>query len=162
MPFAMRWPKKIPAGRVIDAPVISLDIFPTALTAAGVTGTPGRPLDGVDLLPFANGSQTDRPHETLYWKNGSKWAVRHGDLKLVAGNTASKKSKKKKSKARTPKNVVDASVATSSKHQTAPQLFNVAAYPSETEDLAVKHPEIVAELRGMYEQWKKDFPPKSW
>lgn len=162
VPFAMRWPKKIPAGRVIDAPVISLDIFPTALAAAGVTGTPGRPLDGVDLLPFANGSQTDRPHETLYWKNGSKWAVRHGDLKLVAGNTTSKKSKKKKSKARTPKNVVDASVATSSEHQTAPQLFNVAADPSETEDLAVKHPEIVAELRGMYEQWKKDFPPKSW
>jgi arylsulfatase A-like enzyme len=162
VPFAMRWPKAFSGGKVVDAPVISLDIFPTALAAAGVTTTPGKPLDGVNLLPFADGSQTDHPHETLYWKNGSKWAVRHGDLKLVAGNTTSKKSKKKKPKARTPKDVVDASIATSSEHQPAPQLFNVAADPSETENLAVKHPEIVAELRGMYEQWKKDFPPRSW
>ena len=162
VPFAMRWPKAFPGGRVVDAPVISLDIFPTALAAAGVPDSPGKPLDGVNLLPVAVGTQTDRPHETLYWKNGSKWAVRHGDLKLVAGNTASKKSKKKKLKNQSQKGVVDSGVVTSSEHQPAPQLFHLVTDPSETNDLAGTHPEVVTQLHGMYEQWKKDFPPKSW
>jgi len=37
VPFAMQWPGKIPAGKVYDKPVISLDIMSTALGAAGVS-----------------------------------------------------------------------------------------------------------------------------
>ncbi|HEX8913683.1 MAG TPA: sulfatase-like hydrolase/transferase, partial [Humisphaera sp.] len=86
VPFAMRWPGVIPAGKVYDPPVIALDLFPTALAAAGVARPPGKPLDGVDLRPFLTGADAGRPHQTLFWKNGAKWAVRHGDLKLVGGN----------------------------------------------------------------------------
>ena len=36
VPFIIRWPARFPAGRVIDTPVISLDLAATALAGAGV------------------------------------------------------------------------------------------------------------------------------
>ncbi|MBK8978305.1 MAG: sulfatase-like hydrolase/transferase [Planctomycetes bacterium] len=83
IPFLMRWPGTLPAGRVEHRPVISLDVVPTVLAAAGVPVRDGPDLDGVDLLPFLTGPRDDRPHETLFWRFGAQSAVRHGDLKLV-------------------------------------------------------------------------------
>ena len=37
VPFSVQWKAKLPAGKVYDNPVVSLDILPTALAAAGVT-----------------------------------------------------------------------------------------------------------------------------
>ena len=82
----MKWPKRIKADQSYEHPVISLDIFPTVLAAAQVDVNLKNPLDGVNLLPYVTGENQDRPHQTLFWKNGSKWAVRDGDLKLVVGN----------------------------------------------------------------------------
>ena len=36
VPFFVKWPGHVPAGKVYDQPVIQLDILPTALAAAGV------------------------------------------------------------------------------------------------------------------------------
>ena len=70
VPFAMKWPAVLPKGKVLADPVISLDIMPTALAAAGIASPPGQPLDGVDLVPYASGKTAGRPHEVLYWKSG--------------------------------------------------------------------------------------------
>ena len=40
-------------------------------------------MEGVDLLPFLNGEDQGRPHETLFWRQGGKAAMRHGDWKIV-------------------------------------------------------------------------------
>ena len=40
----------------------------------------------MNLLPYLTGEKTEQPHETLYWRFGDQWAIRHGDWKLVAGN----------------------------------------------------------------------------
>ena len=77
VPFVVKWTGRIPAGGVYSEPVISLDILPTALAAAGVAPSP-RLLDGVDLLPDIT-SRIDRPpHATLYWRYGHHRAIRHG------------------------------------------------------------------------------------
>lgn len=81
VPFLMKWPGHIPAGRTYDPPVISLDISATALQAAGAEIPADA--DGVNLLPFLKGTAVDRPHATLYWRTGRKGALRHGDWKLV-------------------------------------------------------------------------------
>ena len=81
VPFAMRRKGRIPAGRTYDRPVISLDIVPTVLAAAG-EAVPDN-LDGVDLLPYLGGKQTGDPHQTLFWRLGHNTALRHGDWKLV-------------------------------------------------------------------------------
>lgn len=83
VPFLMRWPGRIPAGRVVNHPVISLDVLPTALAAAGIAAD-GAALDGVSLLPVATGKADAPPHETLHWRAMHRWAVRSGDLKLVS------------------------------------------------------------------------------
>ena len=140
VPFAIRWPAEIPKGRVVDDPVISLDIFPTALAAAGVQST-GKPLDGVNLLPFLKGPALERPHQTLYWKNAGKWAVRDGNYKVVMGNTTGQGRKDVQREA---------------------ALFDLALDPREQNDIASDHPDVVLRLTTMYEAWKKDFPPTPW
>jgi arylsulfatase A-like enzyme len=83
IPFAIRWPARLPAGEVYSHPVSALDIFPTALAAAGVTDI-GRPdLDGVDLLPYLTGEDQASPHAYLFWRMGPNAAVRSGRWKLL-------------------------------------------------------------------------------
>src|SRR3954454_1286709 len=84
VPFLMSWEGRPPAGRVDDRPVSALDVFPTALVAAGVPPPGDAPsLDGVDLLPFLTEAHRGRPHDRLYWRVGPKAALRLGDWKLV-------------------------------------------------------------------------------
>jgi arylsulfatase A-like enzyme len=84
IPFMMRWPGHIQAGKVYDAPVISLDIHPTAVAAAGGRIPADVRLDGVDLMPYLTGKNQSRPHDKLYWRFGQQWAIRSGDWKLLA------------------------------------------------------------------------------
>jgi arylsulfatase A-like enzyme len=81
VPFALRWPARIPTGVTCSQPVLQLDVFATALAAAG--GTSERPIDGVDLVPFLTGEREGAPHAELFWRYGDQWAVRAGDWKLV-------------------------------------------------------------------------------
>ncbi|HVT34364.1 MAG TPA: sulfatase-like hydrolase/transferase [Nevskiaceae bacterium] len=75
VPFAAAWPGHIPAGSVYDQPVMSVDILPTALAAAGITPPTDRVYDGVDLLPYLNGQKSGPPHDVLFWRDGSYQVV---------------------------------------------------------------------------------------
>lgn len=134
VPFAVRWPAKLPKGKVFDQPVISLDIASTCLAAAGVEPS-GNPLDGVDLVPHLSGDNTKAPHDTLYWKNGAKWSAREGDFKLVAGNAD---------------------------QSGRPQLFDLSKDISEKVDIAADHPEVVSRIQEKYEAWAATHKPTIW
>lgn len=82
VPFFVVWKGKVPAGESFDRLSSSLDIFATAVDAAGITSTP-KPLDGVSLLPFLNGGKKGDPHKVLYWRKMDTRAVRSGDYKLI-------------------------------------------------------------------------------
>jgi len=87
VPFSMKWPGQIPEGITYEHPVSALDIFPTAMAAAGSNQLATKPGDGVDLMPYLMGSTSARPHHELYWRSGANWAIREGDWKLIyAGN----------------------------------------------------------------------------
>ena len=83
VPFAMQWKNQIHAGQKYDEPVISLDIFATAI--AQTTVKTRNKLDGVNLLPFLTGKKTGRPHSQLYWRkfDSQGIAVRAGNMKLI-------------------------------------------------------------------------------
>ncbi|HTM48100.1 MAG TPA: sulfatase-like hydrolase/transferase [Bryobacteraceae bacterium] len=81
VPFMMQWPGRIPAGKIYREPIVSRDILPTFLAAAGVPTPSGVTLDGVNLLPFLTGGGT--PHDTLFWRGGKARAVRRGKWKLL-------------------------------------------------------------------------------
>jgi arylsulfatase A-like enzyme len=83
IPYLVQWKGRLPAGRRDDRPVSSLDIFPTALAAAGGAPPADRIMDGVNLLPYLEGKDSRVPHETLFWRHGAV-AFRHGTWKLIA------------------------------------------------------------------------------
>lgn len=132
VPFVMSWPGHIPGEQVLHDPVITLDVLPTFLSAAGVSFDDSAALDGVDLLPLMTGSSTSAPHDTLYWKMQWGAAVRAGDWKLV----------------RTP----------SEEHW----LFNLAEDLSESNDVSEAHPDLVATLRRSLEAWESTHAAPIW
>ncbi len=82
VPFMLRWPAKIPAGKVVDDPATHVDLFTTIAAATGAA-LPDRPIDGVDLLPVAEGTgPLKRADDAIYWQSGTIRAVRAGDWKF--------------------------------------------------------------------------------
>lgn len=82
VPFALRWKGHVTPGTIYDAPVSALDVFATALGAAGIE-TAGMELDGVDLVPYLRGERSGAPHETLCWRSGPNAAARRERWKLL-------------------------------------------------------------------------------
>jgi arylsulfatase A-like enzyme len=134
VPFCVQWKGRLPAGKVYDHPIIQLDILPTALAAAGATVDPAWKLDGINLLPYLRGEKRERPHDTLYWRFGPQWAVRHGDWKLVKGVDGGDK----------------------------PWLINLAADISEQKNLAAEQPARVKELQALFDQWNAEQETPRW
>jgi len=89
VPFVVRWRGRVEPG-VCDEPVIAIDLFPTALAAAGRAVPPALKLDGVDLLPVLRGEAA--PRRALFWRYGEAHAVRQGDWKLVVAKSGEKAS----------------------------------------------------------------------
>tara|TARA_B100000678_G_scaffold116398_1_gene97562 strand:- start:404 stop:1819 length:1416 start_codon:yes stop_codon:yes gene_type:complete len=81
VPFMVQWKGTLPKGKVYNHPVTSLDIYATA--AANAKATAPENIEGVDLIPYLTSKRSDRPHDTLFWRQGNKAGLRHGDLKLV-------------------------------------------------------------------------------
>jgi arylsulfatase A-like enzyme len=133
VPFLAQWKGHLPAGKTYDYPVINLDILPTALAAAGASIDPAWKLDGVNLLPYLTGANKGRPHETLYWRCGPQWAVRHGDLKLVVARGGSG----------------------------SPELYDLSKDIGESNDLAASQPEKVRELKSLWDAWNAEQAPSS-
>jgi arylsulfatase A-like enzyme len=85
VPFIASWKGRIPS-QVIDAPVISMDIASTSLDIAGVSTIGNNKLDGISLLPLLSGSAKELPSRNLYWRVGSRHAIRKGDWKILRDN----------------------------------------------------------------------------
>lgn len=85
VPFIAYWHGRIPAGRVEERAVISMDAVATALVAAGLPLD--KRIDGVDLLPYVTGVKTGQIHDALFWRWAGQYAIRSGDWKyLKAGD----------------------------------------------------------------------------
>ena len=135
VPFLFHWPAELPTGITYQQPMISLDLMPTFLAAAGVklpeefrgNGKSRRSVvyDGVNLLPHLKGEMEAPPHSQLYWRMALRGsAIRSGDWKLI--------------------------------HcvHTPPMLFDLKSDPSEQNNLYAAHPEKAAELWEQLNQWE--------
>ena len=134
VPFMVQWKGKVAAGKVYHHPVIQLDILPTAISAAGTQLDPNWKIDGVNLLPYLTGEETSAPHQTLYWRIGQQWAIRHGDWKLVVSR-------------------VDGS---------EPRLINLVNDPGESNDLSTERPDKVKELKALWDSWNAEQAEPRW
>lgn len=127
VPFMMQWKGTIPSGQVYEKPVSSFDIYATAAAnSEGVTAP--KQIEGVDLIPFVTGKNSGTPHETLFWRQGGKTAIRHGDWKLVRMGKRKIVGKAKW------------------------ELYDLSNDISEETNLAKSHPERLTELVKRWEQ----------
>ena len=62
-PFIIRWPGKVPAGRVSNEIVHIVDMYPTLARVGGAKIPDDRPIDGVDQLDFFLGQQENSSRE---------------------------------------------------------------------------------------------------
>jgi arylsulfatase A-like enzyme len=145
VPFAIRWVGRVPQGRVERRPVIQLDIFPTALAAAGIDASTAK-LDGVNLLPFLSGSSLTGPHESLYWRLGNHMAIRSGDWKLV----------------KSAEGPLQAGTFDSIASLAGAELFNLAKDIGEKNNLAVSEPARVKELAEAWMRWNSELAKPLW
>lgn len=131
VPFIVSWPGRIPGGRVIDEPVISIDIAPTIMAAAGLKQSD---MQGTDLMPYLTGKASGTIHNVLYWSvekesdtypASNEFAVRQGKWKLVSD----------------PKQVKECN------------LYDIEADPQELHGLKEVHPEKYEELFSLYLRW---------
>ena len=83
VPFLMKWPKKLKANTVYDYPVSTFDLLPTFYAAGGGDVADLEEVDGVNLVPFVNGVNKERPHEYLFWKKEARAVCRFNDWKLI-------------------------------------------------------------------------------
>jgi arylsulfatase A-like enzyme len=80
VPFIASWPQALPAGKVTDEFLTSLEIFPTLLAAAGSPLPDQRPLDGFDCLPVLRGEQPSS-RTAMFWQRRRDRAARVGQWK---------------------------------------------------------------------------------
>lgn len=78
VPFAMRWPGHVPAGRTSDEIVHAMDLFPTFATIAGGEVPSDRIIDGIEMSDFFLGekAKSGRDGFVVYMGNeifGVKW-----------------------------------------------------------------------------------------
>lgn len=132
VPLLMQWPAKFPAGKVFDKPVISLDILPTAVSAAGGKIPEGISLDGKNLDPYILGKEEGEPHEALFWAHRDEQKViRSGKWKLVVYNDSSR-------------------------------LYDLEKDIAEKTDVAGEDPERVQQLRKALDAWASELKPPLW
>ena len=83
VPFFAHWPKTFRNPKTFDPMMISLDVMPTSLAAAGAQEADLENFDGVNLLPFIRGEKNHEPHRYLYWHKLWFSAMRDGPWKLI-------------------------------------------------------------------------------
>jgi len=132
IPYFVNWKGTLPTGSIYSQPVISLDIFVTALTLAGGLLPKDRVYDGVDLSPYLSGKINKAPHETLYWRYGENLALRRGNWKLHKTATY------------------------------PAQLYDLSSDVGENTDLSLKQPALVKELEVALANWNNQLMEPMW
>jgi arylsulfatase A len=91
VPLIIRWPGVAQPGLVVHEPVMTQDLYPTVLDAAGLPPLPAQHRDGVDLRPLLEGSGRlaarslfwHFPHYNEHPSSVPSSVIRQGSWKLI-------------------------------------------------------------------------------
>jgi arylsulfatase A-like enzyme len=149
VPMIARCPGRVPVGRKSDFIWYFPDFFPTAAEFAGASGVP-KNLDGISVAAEITGKK-QQGHETFYWEHPQynnkaqefvpglpMQAIRKGTLKAIRPKTNAKV-----------------------------ELYDLAADPGETKDLADAKPELAAQFDRLLQTSRvppraQKEPPHPW
>jgi arylsulfatase A-like enzyme len=146
LPFIVRWPGQVPAGRVDNTTVISgLDFFPTLCAIGGAKIPDNAKPDGHDVTGALRGQAVANRDGAIFWEYGRNneffkfpgiatdrspnVAVRDGKWKLLIN--------------------ADGSGA---------ELYDVTTDRSESINVATQHPEVTKKLSEQALAWRRSLP----
>ncbi len=144
MPFIVRWPGRVPAGRVDERSITSaVDMFPTFCAIAGAALPRGQALDGIDISAVWRGAVLPQ-RAPMFWEYGRNdqffkfgpdkspnLAVRRDSWKLLVNADGSRT-----------------------------ELYNLATDAQEAKNLASEKPEIARELTKLVMDWRATWPKR--
>jgi arylsulfatase A len=124
----VNWPGKIKAGSVSDHISAFWDLMPTFAQLIGEKMD--AKIDGISFAPTLLGESGQAQHDYLYWEfveQGGKQAIRKGEWKAVRLNLKNEK-------------------------ESPIELYNLADDPGESRNLATQHPDIVLEMKKLFQE----------
>lgn len=140
VPFLVRQPGRVPAGKVSDALTMNIDLMPTLTRWAGKAPPAGVELDGLDIGPVLTKGAAS-PHDDLILFNNEEVAgLRTARWKYVI-RTYYRGSE-------IPLDAFGYDL-----------LFDMKADPGETYDVATLHPEVAADLAARVKAAQARFKP---
>ncbi len=139
-PCIMRWPGKLPAGRVCKELASSIDIYPTVAALTGAS-LPDRKIDGKNILTLMTGGPNAKtPHDAFYfYRHNNIEGIRSGKWKLHLPHEY--RSLVKAGADGMPEPYIKKKIGIA--------LFDMENDIGEQNDLAEKHPDIVDRLKKM-------------
>ena len=132
VPGLVEWPAKIKPG-VTAIPAVTSDYLPTILDLIGAEQTDKRPLDGISLVPLFKGKMKERG-QPIGFQSAGQVALISDRYKIYGSG-----GRKKEQELTLPKL----------------KLFDLKKDPSEKNDLAAQHPDLIKKMTATLKQWRK-------
>ena len=134
VPCFIRCPKTIPAERTIPQITSHIDLLPTIAELAGIDVPKNLKLDGRSLVSLIHGDNTNWPSRNLF----AHW----GDDRTGQPNAS--------------RGAIRTDRWRAVKYNNRWELYDMAADPSQLNDLTDREPTALATLVGEYDQWFSD------
>ena len=174
VPCIARWPGTIPAGQVSNELCVTMDLFATALAAAGVQSPADRTLDGQNLLPLMT-EQQPVPRRVIFGQQGNAIATvrdQRWKLHVVPPSGSHAATLKPGTPWKDPRGPDGTTIlapleqhtpddhpgVTTGAEPKAMQLFDLQNDPSEQVDVTDQYPEIVRSLKADFDQFLSGLP----
>ncbi len=125
IPFIVRWPGHIPAGKTSDQLICSTDVMATCAALLNYTLPADAATDSVDLLPLWTGKSTNAKRDyVVLVAPDETFAIRRGKWKFIEKNPKGRR-----------------------RGSTEDQLYDLEKDIGETKNLIAQYPEVVKEMR---------------
>ncbi len=142
-PFIIKYPKKLEAGKVLDLPVMAIDILPT-LAAVTHTKLPENTIDGKSVWEVLTGESKESPQEAyfFYYRVNELFGVRYGKWKLYFPHTYRTMDGQTPGKDGLPGEYRMVELKEI-------ELYDLVADKSETQNVAAHHTDTVEKIKAM-------------
>ncbi len=133
VPYVVRWPKVITAGRVSDEVICHTNLMATCAEILGVELPESAGVDSFSILPVLRGDKAAEPTHpyVIHHSISGRFAIRKGDWKFIACKGSGGWSRGDDGK--------------------ASQLYTMAKDRKESNNLVTAKPEVIAELTRLLE-----------
>ena len=153
-PCVVSYPNGIEGGRVIDTPMMTIDLLPTIAEITGAKLTELK-IDGKSVWDIWTGKSNKSPHDAyfFYYKSNELHGVRYNDWKLYFPHTYRSLNGREGGKDGYPVNYDMNEIDEI-------ELYDLKNDISESKNVADQHPKIVLEIKSLADEMRKKLGDK--